>query len=194
GVGQTQQYTATGTYSDQSTKDLTDEVNWVSSNLSVATISPAGLATAAAVGSASILASFGCLSSAPVTVSVPAGSLVVVKNTVGGNGTFTFTGTGTGLPASFQISTSGNTGSYPTITNLTPGSNYSVSEQSQTGWDPTTATCTNGTPSAIVIVGGQSTTCTFTNTQRARVRVTKTFNGGSIPPGVSFTFQLRRDA
>ena len=193
GVGQTQQYIATGTYSDQSTKDLTNQVNWVSSNLGVATISSTGLATTAAVGTANILASLGCLSSAPVALSVPAGSLTVVKNTVGGDGTFSFTGTGTGIPASFQITTSGNTNSY-TIPNLTPGSNYSISEQSQTGWDPTSASCTNGNPSAIVIVGGQTTTCTFTNTQRARVRVTKTFNGGSIPSGAAFTFQLRDGA
>src|SRR5262249_15828535 len=119
-------------------------------NLGVATISPAGLVTAGAVGTANVLAQFGCLSSAPITLTVATtGSLMVVKNTVGGDGTFNFTGTGTGMPASFQIMTSGNTGSSSTIANLTPGSGYSVSELSQIGWDLTGATCTNGTPGNI---------------------------------------------
>jgi hypothetical protein len=95
------------------------------------------------------------------------GALVVVKKTVGGDGTFNFTGTGSGLPASFQITTRGNTGSYPAITNLAPGSGYSISEPAQTGWVLTTAICSSGTPSNIFIANGQTTTCTFTNTQHA---------------------------
>jgi uncharacterized repeat protein (TIGR01451 family) len=188
GVGQTKQYTATGIYSDQSTKDLTGLVNWVSSDLGVATLNASGLASGAAVGTASILASFGCLSSSPVALSVIGGSLVVTKNTVGGDGTFTFSGTGSGIPASFQITTSGNTGSYPTITNLTPGSSYSISEQSQTGWDQGTPICTNGTPSAIVIAAGQTTTCTFTNTQRGTIVVRKVTNPNPDPTHSSFSF------
>jgi uncharacterized repeat protein (TIGR01451 family) len=194
GVGQTQQYMATAHYSDQSTQDLTSKVSWVSSNLGVAGISPAGLATAAAVGTADILARFGCISSAPITLTVATGSLVVVKNTVGGNSTFTFTGTGTGMPASFQVTTNGNTGSSSTITNLTPGSGYSVSEQSQTGWDLTSATCTNGTPGNITITLGQTTSCTFSNTQRGLARVVKTVNGATPSGAQSFTFQIRQGA
>ena len=44
--GLTQQFTAIGTYSDSSTKNLTSSVTWVSSVEATATISPAGLATA----------------------------------------------------------------------------------------------------------------------------------------------------
>jgi hypothetical protein len=193
-AGQTQQYTATGHYSDQSTQDLTNSVIWVSSNLGVTTISPAGLATASTVGTANILARFGCISSTPITLTVATGSLVVVKNTVGGNGTFNFTGAGTGMPASFQITTSGNTGSSSTITNLTPGSGYSVSEQSQAGWDLTSATCTNGTPGSITITLGQTTSCTFTNTRRGLAQVVKTVNGARPSGAQSFTFQIRQGA
>jgi uncharacterized repeat protein (TIGR01451 family) len=194
GVGRTQQYIATGHYSDQSTQDLTSRVTWVSSDLGVATISPAGLATSAAVGTANILARFGCISSSPITLTVATtGSLVVVKNTVGGNGTFTFTGTGTGMPASSRITTSGNSGS-ATITNLTPGSGYSVSEQSQAGWDLTRATCTNGTPGNVTITLGQTTTCTFTNTRRGLAQVVKTVNGAPPTGAQSFTFQIRQGA
>ena len=47
--GASQQFTVTGTYSDQSTKDLTASVTWASSDTSALTITAAGLATAASV-------------------------------------------------------------------------------------------------------------------------------------------------
>lgn len=55
-VGHGVQFTAMGTYSDGSTVDVTATVSWGSSDPSVATISNAGLATAVAVGTASITA------------------------------------------------------------------------------------------------------------------------------------------
>ncbi len=59
--GATQQFTATGAYSDLSTKDLTDTVTWSSSSSSIATVSNApssqGLATAVGTGVATITAS-----------------------------------------------------------------------------------------------------------------------------------------
>jgi uncharacterized protein YjdB len=47
-TGQTQQYTATGTYSDTSTRDITNSVTWQSDNTGVATIDSAGLASGVA--------------------------------------------------------------------------------------------------------------------------------------------------
>lgn len=58
-VGATQQYTATGHYSDSSTQNLTAQVVWGSSNSAAATISAGGLATGVAVGSTSISATKG---------------------------------------------------------------------------------------------------------------------------------------
>ena len=59
--GATQQFTATGTYSDLSTKNLTDTVTWSSSSSSTATVSNAhgsqGLATGVGTGVATITAS-----------------------------------------------------------------------------------------------------------------------------------------
>ncbi len=46
--GQTEQYTATGHYSDTSTRNITNSVNWQSDNTSVATINASGLATGVA--------------------------------------------------------------------------------------------------------------------------------------------------
>jgi Bacterial Ig-like domain (group 2) len=52
----TEEFTATGVYSDTSTADLTDQVTWGSSAPGVATISAGGLATALATGQTSITA------------------------------------------------------------------------------------------------------------------------------------------
>ena len=70
-VGQAQQLSATGNYSDGSTKDLTATATWTSSNTQVATVSSTspGLATGTASGSASIRAQVGGLNaSASLTV------------------------------------------------------------------------------------------------------------------------------
>jgi hypothetical protein len=64
--GLTAQFVATGVYSDQSTKALTTQVTWASSNTSLATISNAagsnGLATTTSVGTATISATSGSIS------------------------------------------------------------------------------------------------------------------------------------
>jgi len=61
-VGQTQQFTATGTYSDASTQDLTKTAHWSSSSSGVATInngvSGGGLASGQGVGTATMAATF----------------------------------------------------------------------------------------------------------------------------------------
>ena len=56
--GQTQQYTATATYSDNSTKDVTTQTTWSSSTPGVASINSSGLATGVAPGNTTISASF----------------------------------------------------------------------------------------------------------------------------------------
>src|SRR4029077_5341597 len=55
--GLTEQYTATGTFNDGSTLNLTSQATWTSSNPSVATISASGLANGAGAGSTTIEAS-----------------------------------------------------------------------------------------------------------------------------------------
>ena len=77
-LGQNQQFTATGHYSDGSSKDITDSVTWASSNTGVATISGSGLATSHATGSATITASSGNIS-ATATLTVTATKVVLVS-------------------------------------------------------------------------------------------------------------------
>lgn len=58
-IGATQQFTATGTYSDGSTQDITTQVTWSSSNTSFATVSSSGLASGIAAGNTTITAALG---------------------------------------------------------------------------------------------------------------------------------------
>lgn len=58
-TGKTQQFTATGTFSDGTSQNLTTAATWSSSDTAVATINNAGLATAAAAGSTAITAASG---------------------------------------------------------------------------------------------------------------------------------------
>jgi len=67
--GVTQQYTATATYGNNTTGDVTSQVTWSSSLASVATINSAGVLTAGALGTATIKAqSGGVIASTTVTV------------------------------------------------------------------------------------------------------------------------------
>ena len=68
---QTQQFTATGTYSDGSSKDITTSVVWTSSNTTVATVGAnTGMATGVGAGTSQISASFGSVVSSSPTLTV----------------------------------------------------------------------------------------------------------------------------
>jgi trimeric autotransporter adhesin len=58
-VGTTQQFTATGTYSNDTTSVITNSVTWTSSNTAIASINSKGLATGVSVGNATITATSG---------------------------------------------------------------------------------------------------------------------------------------
>jgi uncharacterized protein YjdB len=93
------QLTATGQYSDGTTKDLTATVAWTSSNQTVATVSGAGVISTAAQGTATITGSLtGVTGSTTLTVNAPAivslaVSSVTAKIAKGTNVQFTATGT-----------------------------------------------------------------------------------------------------
>ena len=73
-LGTLQQFTATGTYSDHSSQDITDSVTWSSSDRSVASIAAGGLGTALTLGSATISATSGSVTGS-TTVNVPSAVL-----------------------------------------------------------------------------------------------------------------------
>lgn len=84
GLGTTLQLTALGTFSDNTTQDITTSVDWTSSDNTVATIGDTsgskGSATALAAGSTTIVASSGGISSSTV-LTVSAVSLVSISVT-----------------------------------------------------------------------------------------------------------------
>jgi len=81
--GSTQAFTATGTFSDGGTANLTGRVSWSSSNPAVATIAPTGVAGAVAPGTTTISAASGSVAGSTVlTVAVPTlSSIAVVPRT-----------------------------------------------------------------------------------------------------------------
>ena len=104
--GTTQQFTATGTFSDASTQNLTGSVTWGSATPATATINASGLATAVNVGTTSISATLGAVSGSTVltvtaatlqSIAVTPANPSVTKGT-----TQQFTATGTFSDASTQ--------------------------------------------------------------------------------------------
>ena len=98
-LGINQQFSATGTYSDGSTQNLSSTVKWTSSATSVATISGSGLATTLAPGSTTIAASSGAITGSS-TLKVKAAVLTSISVTpatasipLGTNQQFAATGT-----------------------------------------------------------------------------------------------------
>ena len=98
-VASTQQYTATGTYSDNLTANISADVAWTSSNSAAATIDINGLATALAVGSTSISATESGITSnsAAMAVDNPLVSIAITPTsaTISPSSTQQFTATGT---------------------------------------------------------------------------------------------------
>lgn len=90
-AGSTEQFTATGTYSDSSTANITGSVTWSSSNTGEATIASGGLATGVSAGSPNIIATDPTTSIAgqttlTVTASMPIGpgfQPAIVLSTIG---------------------------------------------------------------------------------------------------------------
>ncbi len=75
-VAATQQFTVKGTFSDNSTKDMTSSVTWSSSDSTFATINGAGLATGVAVGVLTVTAQSGSVQgTANLTVTNAAANL-----------------------------------------------------------------------------------------------------------------------
>jgi Bacterial Ig-like domain (group 2)/Putative Ig domain/Galactose oxidase, central domain/Kelch motif len=157
--GLTQQFTATGTFSDTSTADLTAKVAWASDTPAVATINASsGLATAVAVGSSAITATLGSVSgSAALDVTA-----AVLESIISINPTACGAGLSTQLVA---------TGTYSdgTTTNVTSLANWMSSTPTVATVNPTTglATCVStGSTTITATVGSvtkSSSLTTFAN-------------------------------
>ena len=150
-VGATQQFTATGTYSNAPSQDLTGLVTWASSITGVATITSAGLATAVSVGSTSISATLSGITGS-TTLNVTLATLVITTNSPLTNGVQT-------APYSASLAASGGIGPYhwsvsvgslPTGLNLDPNTGVITGTPTATGTSNFTVQVTDtGTPAQI---------------------------------------------
>jgi trimeric autotransporter adhesin len=79
-LGGTQQFTATGTFGDSSSQNLTSSVTWTSSATNVASINSSGLATAAATGTTTITAAESGISGlTTLTISTTGGGALTIS-------------------------------------------------------------------------------------------------------------------
>jgi uncharacterized repeat protein (TIGR03803 family) len=124
-VAATQQFTATGTYSDNLTQNLTTEVSWASTDVSAAAISNTadsrGLATGLVVGSSSVSAALDGVTSPAVTLTVTAHAEKVLYSFAGGaDGANPEAGLLQAADGDFYATASSGANSAGTVFKLTP--------------------------------------------------------------------------
>jgi uncharacterized protein YjdB len=183
-LGTTEQFAATGTFTDGSTQNITDSVQWDSSNGPVATISNAvgsqGLATSVATGSSSISAASGSMSASTIlTVSLAALVSITVNPpspSVALGTTQQFTATGT--------FTDGSTQDLTTSASWTSG-NAEVAAVSSSALGTSLAT---GTATITATLGGKSGSTMLTITPASVVSITVSPMSAAIPLGLDQAF------
>jgi hypothetical protein len=138
-TGATQQFTATGTYSDSTTQNITSQVTWSSSDTAVATINSAGLATGVDTGTTTISAAQGSISGnttltvqppplAITTTLLPGGTVGVAYSATlsasGGTPPYTWSLASGSLPVGLTLdTTTGGLNGTPTVAGT---SNFTV--------------------------------------------------------------------
>jgi uncharacterized protein YjdB len=195
GVGQTEQYTATGNYSDLSTKNLTADVSWSSSDTTAASISSGGLTTGLATGLSTITAtdpSTSIAGTAILTV-IPAVLLTItvapVADSIGVGQTEQYTATGNysdlstkNLTADVSWSSSDTTAASISSGGLTTGLATGLSTITAT--DPSTSIA--GTAILTVIPGTPVSTLSL-SPARGRPHTAVIITGTGFVPGQNVT-------
>jgi len=125
-IGQSAQFSATGTYGNKnhtSTKDVTGVVSWSSSNPSVATVSASGLATAVGAGSTTIIAS-----AAAFNGPTSASATLTVTSTGGGSAGGSIASIAI-IPSSQTVSAPGQTAQFLAIGTTSSGATVNLTNQ-----------------------------------------------------------------
>jgi uncharacterized protein YjdB len=175
-LGLSQQFTATGTFSDGTTQDVTSVAHWHSSSGSVASITVSGLATASNLGTSTISATFGGISgNTSLTVNAANVNSITIKPSNGSiaQGTqLAFTATGTYNDGSTHDLTRVVTWSSSDTTVLKIGSANGLGSGIAPGLVNVTAT-----------LGSLSASVPFTVTNATIVSVSVSPAGVTIPTG-----------
>jgi chitodextrinase len=163
--GSSLQFTATGTFSDKSTQNITASATWTSSNSSVATIgASSGLAKGASTGSSQVSATQGGISSPATTLTVSAAAVAPTITTQPANQTVT-----TGQTATFSVSA---TGTAPLTYQWSKNGSNIVGATSSSYTTPATTSGDNGSTFQVVVSN------TAGNTPSSTATLTVTSSGG----------------
>jgi cysteine-rich repeat protein len=122
-------------------------------------------------------------------VNTKRGHIIVAKETTPDGSLQNFTFSASYDNDGFSLTDGQNNDSGP----LTPGT-YNVSETIPSGWDLSSAICSDGSdPASIGLAAGETVTCTFTNTQRGRILVQKETNPDGSPQVFDFSASYDND-
>jgi hypothetical protein len=180
-IGNSQQFTATGTFNNGSTQDLTSQVNWSSADTTIASIDSMGLALTAAAGTTQVTATSGSVTGS-ATLTVTATTLVTVTVTpaipsVPLGETQQFTATGTFADGSIQDITQTATWS---------STNPAVATISMTTGSVGLATAlTQGTTTIIATQGPLSGNTTLTVNPAALLSISLSPSPLTLPNGTA---------
>jgi WD40 repeat protein len=195
-VGATQAFAATGTYSDNSTQNLTTQVAWTSSNTSVATISASGLATGVGAGSSTISASLSGVTGS-TTLSVQSSAFAITtpsplaSGTVGTAYSATLAASGGTAPYTWSITA----GSLPAgltlqaITGVIDGMPTTAGTYNFTVQVSDSLAATSSKNFSITVVGSSascSSNCTIWPSTATPINASATSDKKSINVGVKF--------
>ncbi len=180
-IGGTQQFTATGTYTDNSQQDLTKSATWSSTPTTVATITSGGLATGAGVGTAAISATFQAIvGTASLMVTGSGGS------SSGSTGILVVPFGGKSVDAAYQPMSSGGTVQVINLDSISSSSALITSIPMPAGYTPN-ATAASQTSMQVVVVSYTSpdvqvidaTKNVVVSTFKSPVTKSADFSGGS---------------
>ncbi len=194
-LGQNQQFTATGTYSDSTTQNITSTVTWTSSNPAI-TLTSAGVASATATGAATITATQGSVSgNASLTVNAAALTSIAVtpsSASILGVGTQQLTATGTYTDGTTQNITSTATWASSTPTTATVSASGLVTGVAAASGTATITASANGvsgtvygtstitvTAATLQTISLSPSTTSIAKGQTVQFTATGTYNDGS---------------
>ena len=157
-VGNTQQFVATGQFSNGNTANLTNSVTWSSATPSVATISTTGLASAAGTGQTVIKAASGTINGS-TTLSVTGGASYTIGGTISG-----LTGYGLVLQdnGGNNLPVAAGATAFAFSTPVPSGGSYNVTVLTQPSSPTQTCVVANGSGTANTNVTNIQITCTTT--------------------------------
>lgn len=179
-LGVLQQFTATGTFSDTTTQDITNTVTWASSANGIASITVSGLANGVSLGTATISATSTVSGSTSLTVNaanLASLSITPAPPSVAQGTSIKLVATGTF-----------NDGGTRNLTTLVTWSSSDTTKATIGGANGVAKGLAAGTTTITATLGSVSTTATLTVTNATVTLITVTPSSKTIAPGTKQNF------